>query len=253
MVNTIYSVVINDGYNIINGSVTVYMHPLPIPEAGDNITIAHGTNTVLDGSASGGSGSFFYHWEPADKLVNPNTPNPQTVNLYSSTLFNLYVSDNEFGCQADAPDQMTVVVAGDALDANPAAAPEEICFGDSTKLFALAGGGSGEYNYSWTSTNGFTSTVANPVVIPASSGIYTYTCTVNDGYNSAEGSVTITVRDVPDINFGYSKLPFVFMTPLHWMPEIQVQPTSGPMVLQNKQLTWQQQVLVMTCNPILSS
>jgi hypothetical protein len=204
MVNTTYNLTINDGYNVISGSVTVYMRPLPLPEAGNDIIIAHGTNTVLDGSSTGGSGSFVYHWEPADKLVNPNVPDPQTVNLYATTLFSLYVSDASWGCNSEAPDQMSVIISGNALATNPSAEPDEICQGESTQLFALAGGGSGSYTYNWTSSNGFTSDQPNPVTTPSSTGSFIYTCTVSDGFNSAEGSVAVNVRAGPIIDFGFA-------------------------------------------------
>ncbi len=201
---TVYSVVVNDGYNVYSGNVTVTVRPNPVPEAGNDIVIAHGTNTTLQGTASGGSGNYSYHWEPVDKLINPNVANPQTINLYSTTLFTLHVTDVTTGCQEELPDQMAVVISGDALGTNPAASNDQICLGESTQLFALAGGGSGSYNYSWSSNNGFSSTEQNPWVNPAAPGSFIYTCSVNDGFNTASGSVGITVLDVPQINFGFA-------------------------------------------------
>jgi hypothetical protein len=201
--NTTYTVLVNDGYNIITGNTAVILHPLPIPAAGDDHTIPHGTTTVLQGSATSGSGSYAYRWEPADKLVNPNIANPQTLNLYNTTLFTLYVTDMTYGCEAASPDQMTVVISGSALAVNPAASPEEICLGESTQLFSLAGGGSGTYSYSWTSPSGFTSSEQNPVISPQTAGAFVYNCTVNDGFNSAQGSVVVNVRAIPYVNFGF--------------------------------------------------
>jgi hypothetical protein len=201
---TVYSVVISDGYNVISGNVTVTVRPLPIPEAGNDITIAHGTNTSLQASASGGSGSYTYHWEPADKLVNPNIANPQTVNLYETTLFTVHVTDLATGCEDGAPDQMTVVISGSALATNPTVTDGEICLGESTQLFALAGGGSGTYSYNWSSNNGFTSTEQNPFITPPAPGSFIYTCNVDDGFNTAQGSVAINVKDIPLVDFGYA-------------------------------------------------
>ncbi len=201
---TVYTVVINDGYNVSSGNVTVSMHPLPVPEAGNDITIPHGTNTTLQGSASGASGSYAYHWEPASILNNPNIPNPATVNLYTTTVFTLTVTDLTTGCQSEGPDQMSVIISGEALSVNPTAVPDEICYGESTQLFSSAGGGSGNYTYSWIASNGFTSTQQNPVTTPQTAGSFIYTCTVSDGYNSTEGSVAVNVRAVPYINFGFA-------------------------------------------------
>jgi hypothetical protein len=203
-VNTTYSVVVNDGYNMMSGNATVNVHPLPVPEAGNDITIAHGTNTVLQGTASNGSGNYSYYWEPANKLQNADIANPQTVNLYSSTLFSLTVTDLTTGCPAGAPDQMTVMISGDALAVSPGVQPEEICVGESAQLFAVPGGGAGPgtYTYSWSSNNGFSSTEQNPWVTPPATGSFIYTCTVSDGYNTAQGSTALNVRQVPMTNFG---------------------------------------------------
>ncbi len=201
---TTYTVLVNDGYNVITGSVTVTVHDLPVPEAGIDVVIPHGTTATLHASASGGSGIYEFHWEPADKLEDPDVADPLTVNLYSSTLFTLYVTDLTYGCQEEVPDQMTVVISGDALSTNPSVADENICKGQTTQLFALAGGGSGSYTYSWTSSNGFTSTESNPYITPQSPGSFYYTCTINDGFNTAQGTVAVNVLPVPTINFGFS-------------------------------------------------
>jgi len=204
--STVYSVQVSDGYNFSSGNVTVSMHELPVPEAGNDVTIPHGTNTTLSGTASGGTGGYNYHWEPANKLVNPNVANPQTVNLYTTTLFSLTVTDLVTDCQSAAPDQMSVVISGGALALNPSAVPEDPCFGDPVQLFASAGGGSGTYSYNWSSDPpGFSSTDPNPVITPPAVDQYTYTCTVDDNYNIVSHSVIVTVRAIPDINFGFTE------------------------------------------------
>ena len=199
---TIYTVTVDDGFNLSTGNITVTVNELPVPEAGNDITIANGTNTTLQGTANGGSGNYSYHWEPAGKLDNPDIANPQTVNLFSTTVFTLTVTDILTGCAADDPDQMSVVVTGDFLSVNPSAQPEEICLGESIELFASAGGGSGNYTYQWSSDNGFSSTLANPVITPAQPGSYIYDCTVDDGFNTASGSVGIYVKPQPYVNLG---------------------------------------------------
>jgi len=202
--NTTYTVMVDDGYNIMTGNATVNVHPLPVPDAGNDIAIPHGTNTVLQGTATNGSGSYAYHWEPADKLENPDIYNPHTLNLYSSTLFTLFVTDLANGCEAGAPDQMTVIISGDALAVSPSVQPEEICIGESAQLFAVPGGGAGlgTYHFNWVSIDGFLSSDQDPMITPDSPGFFIYTCTVNDGFNTAQGSVALNVRNVPYVNFG---------------------------------------------------
>jgi len=144
-------------------------------------------------------------------LSNPGSPHPQTVNLYCTTLFTLSITDVQTGCVCGEPDQVMVVISGDALSTNPSIQPEQICTGESAQLYALAGGGSGNYTYSWTSNPpGFTSSIADPYVIPMMNTVYTVV--INDGYNSATGSVGISVSQTPQVFLGPDRTVCVYDT-----------------------------------------
>lgn len=198
---TTYYVSISDGYNVVNGNTTITVNPRPLPNAGANQTIPHGTSTTLDGSSSGGSGNYTYRWEPADKLLNAYVAGPQTVNLYTTTLFMLYTTDLNTGCACENPASMSVIISGEALSASPTAEPDEICKGMTTTLHALAGGGSGLYTYSWSSNPvGFFSSDPDPVITPTMTTLYAVE--VNDGYNTSTGYVNVTVLAAPEINLG---------------------------------------------------
>lgn len=177
----------------------------PEANAGNDTAINNGVTTTLHGSAINGSGSYQYHWEPADKLVDPNIRTPQTVNLFSTTLFTMQVTDDSASCTAS--DNVTVEIVGGALAVNAIADPASICAGASTQLQAFGSGGAGNYTYSWTGPDGFTSTLQNPTVVPAVTS--TYTISVFDGYNSSSGNVVITVIPLPIANAGADKaIPF---------------------------------------------
>jgi hypothetical protein len=106
---------------------------------------------------------------------------------------------------------MAVMINGSALTADPYANPQVICNGDSTQLFSLANGGTGVFNYTWTSDPpGFTSSLANPVVNPGTGTIYFVD--VTDGFNSASGSVGVTVNQNPIVNLGNDTTVCVFDT-----------------------------------------
>jgi hypothetical protein len=166
---------------------------------------------MLFGGASGGSGSYSYHWEPANLLQNANIPQPVTVNLTETTLFYLTVTDYQTGCVCEAPDAVVVNITGTALVATPSVLPDLICSGEAAQLFALAAGGTENYSYSWTSSPpGFTSIEANPYVTPYATT--TYTVNVSDGYNSASGSITLNVNPSPSINLGVDETVCVFDT-----------------------------------------
>ncbi len=200
-VTTTYYVQINDGYNTVNGNVSVIVHPLPVAEAGENDTIYHGTYGYLQGSGSQGSGIYMYSWEPADKLVNPLAQNPSTVKLYETTLFRLTVTDLITGCVCYAEDLATVVVEGGPLAVTAEVTDPLICGGGSTQLHALPSGGNPEYTYSWTSSPpGFTSTESDPVITPSVSS--TYKVIVNDGFNETESTVSVVVSQLPTVSLG---------------------------------------------------
>lgn len=166
------------------------IHPAVIAGAGTDQSIPYGTATQLNGSVSGGTGSLVIHWEPVDKLVYAGVINPVTLNLISSEEFSIHVTDPATQCSSS--DLMFVNVTGSLLNVYANAQPEEICLGGSTQLNATAGGGSGNYSYSWSSIpSGFSSSVANPTVSPL---IPTrYTVVVNDGVNTMQSSVDVSV------------------------------------------------------------
>jgi hypothetical protein len=208
---TTYTVTIDDGYSITDGNVVVTVHPLPVPEAGPDKTIPFGTSTTLEGSAGSGSGTYIYHWEPANKVVNPNIPQPVTVILNETTLFTLTVTDAQTGCVCNLPDEVTVTITGNALNVNPTAQPHTICSGDTVQLFALAGGGAGIYTYQWTSIPpGFTSALENPMAVPMVNTIYTVT--ISDGYLQVGDTVIVTVHPSPTIDLGPDATVCVFDT-----------------------------------------
>lgn len=208
---TTFTLTVNDGYNVAQSNVTVTILQLPVPDAGPDQVIIYGTPTVLQGSATSGSGSYNYHWEPSYKLDDPSIPAPTTVYLYETTLFLLSVTDAETGCICSQSDAMSVNISGNALNVNPSVQPEAICSGDTARLYSLAGGGTGIYSYSWTSDPpGFTSSESDPITYPVSNT--TYSVLVSDGFNSTSGSVTLSVNPKPVIDLGSDTIICVFDT-----------------------------------------
>lgn len=198
---TTYHVLVFDGYNYAENEVTVNVLELPLPEAGENDTIPFGTYTVLNGSGSQGTGYYNFFWEPIDSLVFNTGPQPVTKNLRGSTLFWLTLTDVETGCLSPNADYVTVTVTGGPLNVAASAQPGMICKGDSTRLFATAGGGNPYYEYHWTDQWGGiypdTSTITvNPSVTT------TYSVVVDDLFNLAQDEVKVTVSNPPPVNLG---------------------------------------------------
>jgi hypothetical protein len=169
---------------------------LPVANAGNDTIIPYGTSTLLH-AASGGPGTFSYHWSPEVLLIDPDVQNPQTVNLTLTTLFTVLVTNLSTLCNSS--DVVMVTITGGPLSINPTAMPALICQGESSQLYSNAGGGSGNYTYQWTSdppgSPPWSSTLANPVVSPDSSRHYLLT--VYDGFNTVSGSDDLIVSSLP--------------------------------------------------------
>ncbi len=177
-------------------TLPVTVNGLPVANAGPDQSIPYGTNTMLV-AASGGSGAFGYHWSPEALLVNPDLQNAQTVNLTATTLFSLQVTNLATLCVNT--DETIVTITGGPLTATPVADPGMICRGTPSQLYANAGGGSGNYSYSWSctppGTPPWSSFQANPVVFPDSTKVYHLT--LSDGFNAVQASVQVMVNQLP--------------------------------------------------------
>ncbi|MEE4255860.1 MAG: hypothetical protein V2I47_02380 [Bacteroidales bacterium] len=203
MQTTTYHLQIFDGYIYASGDVEVNVHPLPLPNAGEDQTIPHGIYTTLEGSASLGSGDYSYYWAPVDMLEDAAAQNPQTRNLYETTPFYLTIVDEQTGCESGAPDEVVVEVTGSYLHANPSSPDSTYCIGEPIYLRANAGGGSSTYSFTWTDEGGnILSNEPEFSLVKNVAGDYTFYIAVDDGYNQAYGYVPITVKPAPEIDLG---------------------------------------------------
>ena len=171
----------------------------PDANAGEDIDIPYSATATLDGSASNGSGNYFYTWEPSSLLTNPTTSNPTTISLTSSTEFILSVSDQQSACVG--VDTMWVNVVGGPLGISMSISNNEICNGERVDLFVNPDGGSGNYSYDWTSNPaGFSSTVQNPTDFPVADRWYIVS--VTDGFTIMIDSIFVMVNQLPVSNAG---------------------------------------------------
>jgi hypothetical protein len=98
--------------------------------------------------------------------------------------------------QATCHKESITVPEFQALSVVASATPSSLCKGSSTQLNAIASGGSGTYSYSWSSLPpGFTSTIQNPMATPLVNT--KYFVLVNDGTNSVNDSVSVSVQSPP--------------------------------------------------------
>lgn len=164
--------------------------------AGDDQTIINGTSTQLEGSATEGSGDYSWSWEPSNLLDNPGINNPNTTELNSTSTFDLTVTDNTYGCSDT--DDVVIFVENGELVVVATASPDEIEDWEDTELLATVTGGTGTYEYNWTTYPvGFQSNLPSFITSPNYTTIYTVE--VSDGETSAQSEVTVTVFAAPAI------------------------------------------------------
>ena len=187
---------INECGNGPGSTLPVTVGVLPVANAGNDTTIPYGTSTTLH-AALGGTENYNYHWSPEALLVNPDVRAPMTVILTSTTLFTVNVTNQNTLCQNT--DGVVVTITGGPLSVNPVAVPSSVCNGDTAQLHANAGGGSGNYLFTWTSipagTPPWSSILANPFVSPDVST--QYLLSVNDGFTNVSGSTWLAVNSLP--------------------------------------------------------
>jgi len=113
----------------------------PTADAGEDIDISYGTNTMLDGEVSGGSGSFNFDWQPEDKLVDNTVEDPTTVNLIETTNYTMMVEDPSNNCRST--DDVTVNIVGGAMSVTLITDQQSVCSGNATEINAVPSGGAG--------------------------------------------------------------------------------------------------------------
>jgi CHRD domain/PKD-like domain/Right handed beta helix region len=174
-------------------TTTVNVNPRPVVTIGSNTPVCVGNTLNL---TSGGGTT--YAWTSSNGFTSTDqNPSISSVTVSASGTYTVTVT-NASGCINTA----TTVVEINALPTATASSNSPICSGVTLNL---TGGGVG--TYSWTSSNGFTSTDQNPSIANATasmSGTYMITVTNANGCTStATTSVTInpiTATPTPQAN-----------------------------------------------------
>ena len=166
--------------------VTVTVNPLPVVNAGQDVSICIGGNTQLN--ASGGS---TYLWTPAATLSDATIANPVATPVVTTT-YSVHMETNA-GCEGDGDVTVTVnpvPVANAGLD-------EEFCAGNSVQLNA-----SGGTTYSWSPSTGLSNAgIANPDANPTQTT--TYVVTVGDQNQCQDAdTLVVTVNQLPVVDAG---------------------------------------------------
>jgi hypothetical protein len=179
-----YKVLVTNTNNCTDSSavVTLKVNPLPIANAGNDVTITKGQSATF--TATGG---VKYLWNTGDTTASIK------VSPTSTTTYSVRVSDS-VGCSSS--DEVIVTVAGSTISATASATPINVCKGTATQLNATVVGGSSNLIFMWSSIpDGFTSSKQNPSVEPTVNTIYTVK--VINGSDTATSSISVTVLELP--------------------------------------------------------
>ena len=173
---TTYTLSVTNENSTTTDTVVVIVNELPTADAGLDLEICNGTETVL--TASGGD---TYLWS------NGETTESINVSPTETTTYSVTVSNN--GCTTTAEDEVIVTVNQTAsLDAGD---DVDLCIGSSITLTA-----SGADNYLWNTGE----ETASITVSPTSNTTYTVTSTL--GNCSVSDEVIVSVDNPPTINLG---------------------------------------------------
>jgi len=172
-----YSVTVSDGNGCsAEDTVEVTVNPLPVADAGADVTICEEDDTTL--TASGG---IDYVWSTGEVTASI------TVSPTATATYTVTVTDAN-GCS----DEDSVTVNVNPHPVADAGADMSICVGESTTLTA-----SGNGTYSWSTGESTT------VITVAPTATTTYTVTVTDAVGCSDvADVTVTVNPLPIVSAG---------------------------------------------------
>jgi gliding motility-associated-like protein len=204
-VTTTYYVTVQDQLGCTSvDSVTVFVSPVIVVNAGNDTSVCYGQYVTLGGNpvATGGSGAYQYSWSPAGAPLNNSTiANPTVQGVTTNITYNVTVTDT-IGCSGTGSISLNVR----ALPSVDAGLPVTLvaCTGDSAVLGGnpTATGTVPPYTYSWTPPFDTSLTCLNcPNPIVSHLGYTTeFTVTVSDSFGCTNSdSVLVTV--VPNTLF----------------------------------------------------
>jgi|GEM_PF-914747 len=127
---------------------TFIINEIPSVSAGTDTQICNGEEIKLNGTVSGGTGSFSYDWTsvPASSITDSNTATP-TVKPNQTTVYKLTVSNQTIGCLSTDEVEIKVIPAPIVQFDIP---NQELCSGETTQVVNITSSPLGE-SITWTS------------------------------------------------------------------------------------------------------
>ena len=191
LISTKYYVTATTGICKRFDSVTVFVNPAPIANAGPDVSICFGRNAQLNGS-----GGISYFWSPSSALNNNRIQNPTTINLPGTISYSLHVV-NANGCNSLKKDEVVITVTRQALI--NAGRDTVLAVGQSLGLIANDINGVGFIQYEWLPYYGLNNPlISTPITILDRDITYTVTARTAIGCVATD-QIKIQVYKGPDI------------------------------------------------------
>lgn len=192
VITTLYTLTAMDGTCTGTSTVTVFVNPAPVANAGRDTGICFGKNIQLTGT-----GGISYLWKPSTYLSNANIFNPIVTNPNIGLItYSLSVVDAN-GCNSLADDNITINVSP----------PPTLFVGNDTtiainqplQLYGIDINNTGFNNYAWSPTYGLNNPlIVNPVAVLNRDIIYSLTAQNANGCIGID-DIKITVYEGPEI------------------------------------------------------
>lgn len=181
---------------VTQNTVTITQPAQVVTTVGVNDTICLGQTGTLTASATGGSGGYYFAWQPSG-TINAGT---YTVNPGATTTYTVVAYD-QFGC-AGNPDTVSVVIYTLPPAAVTVHGITPICPGTSSTIYVSTTGITGPLTYTW--NNNLGNGPGAYLVTPSQPTTYVVTVANTCG-QAVTDSIRIDFNPLPTIALGTDK------------------------------------------------
>lgn len=201
---TTYTLTVTDALNCsATDNITVNVNALPVIDASlQSITqtTCNSSNGAINGITAGGAPVIAYSWSNGTSVVGSNA---NLTNVPSGT-YTLTVTDGN-NCQATYGPVGISDIGGPVINVSGIVLQSDTCGHSAGSITGITvSGGSGSYNYEWSSASTVVGSALNLIDVPAGN----YVLVVSDASGCATTSGPFTVNEVSGPNLDLSGFTF---------------------------------------------